>query len=116
VLAIVSLANAHGGFLFWYEEFISGFDILFKIWYCLYMKAALKKVEKKPDESLTLITSQEFLASFNKNMPEGFKHASLQLLEKYKHENPSLFKHGDLWSLDEHRKKVMDWFQLLKVN
>jgi hypothetical protein len=30
-------------------------------------------------------------------------------LKKYKEQHPLFFKHGDLWSLDEHRKKVLDW-------
>lgn len=28
--------------------------------------------------------------------------------------HPSFFKHGNLWSLDEHRKRVIDWFQMKK--
>lgn len=55
------------------------------------------------------ITSSEFLESYNKNMPSGFPHASPVLLKKFKAEYPMLFKRDDLWSLDKHRKKLMDW-------
>jgi hypothetical protein len=74
----------------------------------------MKVTSKKIDVSQIQISVSDFLKSYNKNIPAGFPHASLTLLEKFKSENPLFFKHGDMWSLDEHRKKVMDWFQLLK--
>lgn len=76
----------------------------------------MKISPKKPDASLLQISSADFLASYNKNIPAGFPRASEALLEKFKSENPLFFKHGNFWSLDEHRKKVMDWFQLLKTD
>lgn len=51
----------------------------------------------------------EFVKFYNKNMPEGFPRASAALLKKFKDAHTLLFKHGDLWSLDEHRKKIIDW-------
>lgn len=51
----------------------------------------------------------DFLKSYNKNLPAGFPKASLSLLKKFKETHPAFFKHGDLWSLDEHRKKIIDW-------
>ena len=50
-----------------------------------------------------------FLASYNKSLPEGFPKASAMLLKQFKASHPLFFKHGDLWSLDEHRKKIIDW-------
>lgn len=55
------------------------------------------------------ITSAAFLVSYNENMPESFPRASLALLRKFKDEHPMLFKRDNLWSLDQHRKKLMDW-------
>jgi hypothetical protein len=73
------------------------------------------KVSPKPTPvSEVQTTLQEFLKSYNKNIPEGFPHASESLLRKFKEEHLSFFKHGDLWSLDEHRKKIMDWLPLNK--
>jgi hypothetical protein len=51
----------------------------------------------------------DFLKSYNKGLPVGFPRSSTALLKKYKEQHPLFFKHGDLWSLDEHRKKVLDW-------
>ena len=51
----------------------------------------------------------DFLKSFNKNMPEGFPRVSSALLKKFKEGHSKLFHNGDLWSLDQHRKKIVDW-------
>ncbi len=60
------------------------------------------------------ISIGEFVRSYNKNIPEGFPHASESLLKKFKEEHAAFFKHGESWSLDEHRKKIMDWLPLNK--
>jgi len=55
------------------------------------------------------ISFSDFLKSYNENLPTEFPRASLALLREFKKANATLFKNGDLWSLDQHRKKVMDW-------
>lgn len=42
-------------------------------------------------------------------MPKTFPRASLALLEKFRAEHLTLFKNDNLWSLDLHRKKLIDW-------
>ncbi|MBI3632187.1 MAG: hypothetical protein HY225_01955 [Candidatus Vogelbacteria bacterium] len=59
--------------------------------------------------SQALIPLSEFMESYNKNMPVAFPRATAALLKKFKEDHALLFKHGDLWSLDQHRKKLMDW-------
>lgn len=60
-------------------------------------------------EAPVLITVSEFLESYNKNMPAGWPRATAALLQKFRDEHEALFTHGDQWSLDQHRKKLMDW-------
>ena len=55
------------------------------------------------------ISFAEFMRSYNADLPAAFPHASAALLKEFRKSNESLFKDGDLWSLDRHRKKVMDW-------
>lgn len=67
---------------------------------------------KKPPElkiSEMQITQGEFLRSFNQHMPAAFPRATMALLNRFREAHTALFKHGDMWSLDLHRKKVMDW-------
>jgi len=69
----------------------------------------VKKYGKELKESQLQITLSDFLESFNKNMPKNFPRASSALLQKFKETHSLLFTHGDMWSLDQHRKKIIDW-------
>lgn len=53
----------------------------------------------------------EFLKLYNENLPTAFPQASTALLREFRSANPNLFKPGSDWSLDIHRKKVMDWLR-----
>lgn len=51
----------------------------------------------------------DFLKLYNESLPTTFPKASTELLEEFKHAHTNLFKLKGVWSLDLHRKKVMDW-------
>jgi hypothetical protein len=53
----------------------------------------------------------EFLKLYNQGLPEGFMSASSALLEEYKETHGGFSKGKNSWSLDLHRKKVMDWLR-----
>jgi len=55
------------------------------------------------------LSLSEFLKSFNQNMPANFPQASEGQLIMFRKEHEILFRKGGTWSLDQHRKKVMDW-------
>lgn len=55
------------------------------------------------------LSLSEFLKSFNQNMPANFPQVSEKQLLMFKKEHEVLFRKGNTWSLDQHRKKVMDW-------
>jgi hypothetical protein len=69
----------------------------------------MKKYGEELSVSEVRMPLADFLKSYNKGLPTGFPRSSVALLKKYKKAHPLFFKHGDLWSLDEHRKKVLDW-------
>jgi hypothetical protein len=69
----------------------------------------MKKSHRKQEPNQELITLGDFLKSYNKTIPDGFPKASTALLNELKNTHLGLFKHGEFWSLDEHRKKVIDW-------
>ncbi len=67
---------------------------------------------KKDDElkiNQTATPLLTFLDSYNKSIPVTFPHASQKDLKQFQVMHPILFKHGDEWSIDKHRKKLMDW-------
>lgn len=72
-----------------------------------------KKESKASEMEVSL---PDFLESYNQNMPASFPRASIALLNKFKEMHAALFTHGDLWSLDKHRKKLIDWLpQYIKL-
>ena len=69
----------------------------------------MKKVSSKVTPHIVPMTIVEFLESYNKNMPESYPHVSLAILQRFKDEHPSLFKSNGFWSLDQHRKRMIEW-------
>ncbi len=68
---------------------------------------------KLPDldriRSETSLSIEEFLACYNDDLPDQFPRATKPLLEEFRRDHASLFVRTDAWSLDQHRKKIMDW-------
>ncbi len=62
--------------------------------------------EKHVDVQLSL---KDFVQSFNENMPSGYALVSEEQLLQFKSDHASLFKNGDMWSIDQHRKRIVDW-------
>ena len=69
----------------------------------------MKKISRKVMPNETFLTNDEFLESYNENMPQGYPLVSLAILEKFKDGHLTLFKANGLWSLDQHRKRMIDW-------
>jgi hypothetical protein len=72
----------------------------------------MKTTPKGPSINEAQISVSEFVISYNKTIPAEWPHATIELLQKFKESNVSLFKHGDLWSVDLHRKRIIDWLPL----
>ena len=69
-------------------------------------------MKRKNDElaiNQNITSLNEFLENYNKNIPPGYLHASVKSLKRFQTVYPALFKNGDEWSVDKHRKKLMDW-------
>ncbi len=56
-------------------------------------------------------TLPEFVDLYNEDLPETFPRASTGLLQEFKKGHASLFSPGKGWTLDQHRRKVMDWLR-----
>lgn len=50
-----------------------------------------------------------FVQYYNENIPASFPRATLKALQQFKESHRDLFKGGDKWTIDKHRKKLMDW-------
>ncbi|HYF29034.1 MAG TPA: hypothetical protein VEA36_01550 [Candidatus Paceibacterota bacterium] len=51
----------------------------------------------------------EFMHSYNEGLPPEYPRVSVSILETFIGIYPELFKRKEAWSLDQHRKRVMDW-------
>lgn len=50
-----------------------------------------------------------FMESYNKNIPLDFPRASTGALKQFQATHPKLFGESGEWSIDKHRKRLMDW-------
>ncbi len=69
-------------------------------------------MKKVPGELLPYqmsMTDAEFLKSFNDNMPAGYPHLTLLTLKKFKDAHTSMFSGEGSWSLEHHRKRMIEW-------
>jgi hypothetical protein len=80
-------------------------DYLKNVWYY----SDMKKYGEELKITQAQVTLAEFMAAFNQTMPSQFPRATTPLLKKFKEAHAGLFTNGDMWSLDIHRKKVIDW-------
>ena len=69
----------------------------------------MKKLSERIVADERPLTNAEFLESYNTNMPEGYPHVSLQILQRFKDAHPALFKPASTWSLERHRKRMIEW-------
>ena len=50
-----------------------------------------------------------FMESYNQTIPLGFPRVSIKALKEFQVAHPMLFKKSDEWSIERHRKRLMDW-------
>ena len=68
-----------------------------------------QEIHDDPTENQALTTLADFIESYNRSIPVGFPRASAKVLKEFQVAHPALFKTGDKWSVDRHRKRMMDW-------
>lgn len=56
-----------------------------------------------------VVSLADFMESYNKSVPINFPRVSVKTLKHFQTLYPILFKHTGGWSIDKHRKKLMDW-------
>jgi len=61
------------------------------------------------EKNQKMISASEFLTSYNKSIPAAFPQASVADLKEFATVNGRLFSTPGEWSLEKHRKRLMDW-------
>ncbi|MFA5022848.1 MAG: hypothetical protein WC385_02445 [Candidatus Paceibacterota bacterium] len=70
------------------------------------MKANYKKEQEINFAEMTLV---QFANYYNKNIPASFPRATKEALEEFKIAHAGLFDAKGLWTIDKHRRRLMDW-------
>ena len=73
------------------------------------MLILMKRKNDPFEKNLLNTTSAIFIENYNKSIPQGFPQATGEALSKFQVAYPGLFKKADMWSIDKHRKRLMDW-------
>lgn len=71
---------------------------------------------KKKDLQLELnqanTTIDVFMKAYNQTLPQDFPVVTISILKKFQEANSSLFRNKEKWSIEKHRKKLMDWLPM----
>ncbi len=55
-----------------------------------------------------------FMEYYNNNIPESYPKATEKALKAFQKAYPALFDGSNKWSIDHHRKRLMDWLPSYK--
>lgn len=69
----------------------------------------IKPIDIEKERSERKRSAEEFIKSYNKNLPSRFPKATPAHVRDFQKAYSSLFDGKQSWSLDRHRKKFMDW-------
>ena len=54
-------------------------------------------------------TLEVFVQYYNQNIPAAFPRATKEALAEFQTTHPALFDESKLWTIDKHRRRLMDW-------
>ena len=66
-----------------------------------------KSPELEQNQAITSLAV--FIGNYNGSIPKGFPSATVRALKQFQITHPRLFKKDNEWSIDKHRKRLMDW-------
>jgi len=69
----------------------------------------MKTPDLEKERSEKKLTIGDFLKTYNDDLPTEFPRASIPSLKEFRETFPGFFKRDETWSLEQHRKKFMDW-------
>ena len=69
----------------------------------------MKKRDLELERNQTMTTPLVFKESYNQTIPLHFRRVSMEILKQFQLAHPALFKGSNEWSIEKHRKRLMDW-------
>ena len=69
----------------------------------------MKSRSNEFEQNQAITSLSVFIENYNKSVPEGFPHATTKALKQFQTTHSALFKNPDDWSIEKHRKRLIDW-------
>ena len=76
----------------------------------------MKRKSFESEANIAKTAMEPFIVAYNKTIPVGFPRATPEALEQFRVTHTILFKGKSGWSVDKHRKRVMDWLSSYQTN
>ena len=69
----------------------------------------MKSKSNKFEQNQVITSPVVFIENYNKSIPKNFPRATSRALKDFQITHSTLFKKFDDWSIEKHRKRLMDW-------
>jgi len=69
----------------------------------------MKSRSNEYEQNQAITSLAVFIDAYNKSIPEDFPRATTKVLKQFQISHSALFKNPDNWSIEKHRKRLMDW-------
>ncbi|OHB17597.1 MAG: hypothetical protein A2734_01075 [Parcubacteria group bacterium RIFCSPHIGHO2_01_FULL_40_30] len=69
----------------------------------------MKSKSNELEQNQAMTSLVVFIENYNKSIPKDFPRATTKALKEFQITHSALFKRPDDWSIEKHRKRLMDW-------
>ena len=69
----------------------------------------MKSKSNELEQNQAITSLVVFIEAYNKSIPKDFPRATNKALKEFQVTHSTLFKRADDWSIEKHRKRLMDW-------
>ncbi len=69
----------------------------------------MKSKSNELEQNQAITSLVVFIENYNKSIPKDFPRATNKALKEFQITHSGLFKRADDWSIEKHRKRLMDW-------
>ncbi len=69
----------------------------------------MKSKSNELEQNQAITSLVVFIENYNKSLPKDFPRATTKALKQFQITHSAFFKKNDDWSIEKHRKRLMDW-------
>lgn len=74
-----------------------------------YSKKVKNNYKQEQAVNLAEMETENFIDYYNQNIPDSFPKATKEALAQFQVSHTALFADSKLWTIDKHRRRLMDW-------